>query len=269
MKNSTLLIVSLCFSLLVQAQDWHIYIGDTELNHIRRMTSDGQEQEVLFEANTTREIEMDEVNGKFWYIDSDLDQIRKCNLDGSSNTMVLGGLGSPNSIFLDHLNNRFFYSDAADSSIHVCDWNGENDIEILQGEGRVTHVEFDYCCEKLYWSDFENSRIARVNLDGTDLETVVNGIELPKDFEIDLIHQKLYWVSSGEDAKIIRSNMDGSDQEDLYSLTSGSFASIKIDHDNNILYCAEQGLHQLTRMNLDGSGVELLSDNFIVIGLLA
>ena len=66
---------------------------------------------------------------------------------------------------------------------------------------------------------------------------------------------KLYWTDAGTD-KIQRSNLDGSDVEDLVITGLDSPRGIALDVAGGKMYWTDEGTDKIQRSNLDGSGVE-------------
>ena len=75
---------------------------------------------------------------------------------------------------------------------------------------------------------------------------------------------KLYWTDSGTD-KIQRSNLDGSDVEDLVTTGLDRPSAIALDVSGGKLYWMDGGTDKIQRSNLDGSGVEDLVTTGLVV----
>lgn len=268
--------MSLRFSVLVlllliglqSHSQFHIYMGDTELNNIRRISEDGTEVDELFTINTVRELEINPYTDKLWYIDNDLGIINRCNLDGTGMETMVSGLTSPNGIVLDHLNQRIFYSSSGTDQIFKANMDGSDPTVIMDGDGKPTHVELACGINKVFWTDYENGRIVALNDDGSDSEDILTGLQEPKDMEIHLASGMIYWVEGGDVNKIRRSTLTGENIEDVFDL-DGVFASIEFDYSNDKLYCLDLYGLRLYRMDLDGSNSEVVFADFVAPAQIA
>ena len=75
--------------------------------------------------------------------------------------------------------------------------------------------------------------------------------------EASAVQQKMYWSDGGED-KIKRSNLDGTDIEDIISTGLEAVSDIEIDETEGKIYWVDVLVEKLQRANLDGSEVEEL-----------
>ena len=88
---------------------------------------------------------------------------------------------------------------------------------------------------------------------------VVVPVELsrPAGIEIDSVSGKLYWTDAGL-KKIRRSNLDGTDVEDLITEGTSNLGGMALDVGQNKMYWTDVAEHGIFRANLDGSDIETL-----------
>ncbi len=128
--------------------------------------------------------------------------------------------------------------------------------------------------QKMYWTDTGGSKIQRSNLDGSRVEGLLTtGMMKPYGIALDVSNGKMYWTALrpslwkakriGTD-KIQRSNLDGSDVEDLVTTGLETPSGIALDVSGGKMYWTDTGTHKIQRSNLDGSGVEDLITTGVV-----
>lgn len=121
----------------------------------------------------------------------------------------------------------------------------------------------DVTADAVYWSEVGTSnRIMRSDSDGTNITTLLTGIN---SYDFEVVGSQIYYTTTG--GTVLRSALDGSG---LTTLASGLGFLNGIDVTDDAIYVsALQGIFEgpgfttlgagrISRMNLDGSGVELL-----------
>jgi len=119
---------------------------------------------------------------------------------------------------------------------------------------------------RLYFLDLGGGRVLSVNPDGSDLRTVVEeGRKLPDGLVVDDVAGHLYWTNMGDpsanDGSILRSDLDGRNLATIVP-PGGTFTpkQIQLDRKNGKLYWSDREGMRVMRANLDGSGIETLTD---------
>lgn len=123
-------------------------------------------------------------------------------------------------------------------------------------------VDVDLVGEKYYWSNW--SGLERCNYDGSDVETIFTvesnrtlGIAI--DSDAGKIYCAIgYLLINGTPhfGKIVRSNLDGSDLEDLVVADAVGPADVALDLVHQKMYWTDWSLDVIRRANLDGTEVE-------------
>lgn len=141
----------------------------------------------------------------------------------------------------------------------------EKVLFFTEGNAKAQGIALDMIAGKMYWAAWDGvadlAKIRRANLDGTGLEDIII-IEGPLRFKqvvLDVVAGKMYWMDS-IDHKIHRSEMNGSEIEELINTGSGSPQSIALDVASGKMYWTESegnGTH-IRRADLDGTMPESL-----------
>lgn len=192
--------------------------------------------------------------------------ISRANLDGSNVEDVIKGLDYAQDISLDFQNNTIFWI--------------EEDI------AKFNDVTLGY------------NKIMRANSDGTKIEEIFGGYHvppeggsagkdcignvcrgwiqpegkdsvdidpellfLPRCIALDNQKNQIYWVDVAH-RKYKRSNLDGTDVEDVKDMKNTSTWDMKLDLKQGKLYWVVLSIRQILRMNLDGSDVEVILDDW-------
>ncbi len=155
----------------------------------------------------------------FWSQSTVPFSLHVAKLDGSEHKTLVEHPDTPaTSVALDELN-QYVYHIAGTGNIMRVKYDGSGHESILDISGPAKdhywQLEIDPDGKKMYWTN--DYSIWRANLDGSNAELIVSNHEAP--FPIDLAingqAKKLYWVDK-ELEVVRRSNLDGSDAEDLY-----------------------------------------------------
>ena len=180
---------------------------------------------------------------KVYWTDRNADRIRRANVDGSQvEDLVASVVASPRAIALDTAASKMYWADAGTRKIQRADLDGAN-VEDLVTQGLVTPsgIALDLNAGVMYWTDTETETIQRAGMDvpsgetadtRTDVETVVvAAVYIEEGIAVDAAGGKIYWASSvfgGGDA-LNRSNLDGSDTEELVTTGFRSARAIALD----------------------------------------
>jgi len=111
--------------------------------------------------------------------------------------------------------------------------------------------------EKIFW--VETDRVGSINKDGSgDIETVASGLEIGYSIAVDQDGGKVYWADRVSN-KISRSNVDGSDVEDIYAFNSSSRPfTIALDVAAGDIYFASPDTKTIKRGKMDGSAAPVV-----------
>lgn len=120
--------------------------------------------------------------------------------------------------------------------------------------GFILLLGFAGNAQKVYFMKIHGP-MERSNLDGTNVETLISsGISDIRQMAIDTNNDKIYWTSeSGQ--KISRSDLDGSNVEDIITGVSSMYG-IDLDLVNNKIYYSSKSQHKIFRADLNGSNQE-------------
>jgi low density lipoprotein receptor-related protein 5/6 len=156
---------------------------------------------------------------------------------------------------------KIYFGDVGHDKIRRCDFNGFNIEELVTtGLSAVGSIAIDRTGGKMYWADWPEAtaHIRRSNLDGSDVEVIHSGLSGPYGVALDVTAGKLYWTEFSANM-VRRSNLDGTNVEDLITTGLSHPNGIALDLDNGKIYGTQGGVPgKVFRANLDGTGFEWL-----------
>lgn len=169
----------------------------------------------------------------------------------------------PTRIALDPAGSRIYWIEYFPGRLMRAGLDGSN-VEQLLALDFPSGVALDMFQAKVYVS--QTSQIVRADLDGSNVEVVVSDGAKYRDVAVDPAGGKVYWIQ-GDPAKVRRADLDGSNSQDLHTVTAEDAGSvIAVDPSGGKVYWTEIDYWDFTpnyvtlRANLDGSGSEQILD---------
>ena len=200
---------------------------------IRRAELDGSnEQEIvpLGGSNSPLGIAVDASNSKVYWSNPGLNKIQRADLDGTNVQDVITTVGKPVAIALDSDQSKLYWSEeslalADDGFIRRSDLDGTNEEELRNlGQAQANGISLDLSNQNIYWSESvgDDATIWRSALDGVGPTQIISsGLSETGEIQVDAAGMKLYW-SQPDEAKIQRSDLNGSNIVDIYTGTIGT-----------------------------------------------
>ena len=266
------------YGLALDVVGGQMYWTDYGTDKIQRADLDGSNVEDLVTTGLQypRDVALDGIAGKMYWADEGTDKIQRANLDGTDvEDLVTTGLMSPIALALDtpvawlspnpstvDLGNdgawHSFTVHASEPVVVVANPRGTTPrVEIAQSSGGSNHCP----------AEAEDS-IARQDSQAVYLAGCASGpgtVEVRRASDQTVLRtytftvatvtgaSKMYWTNRGAD-KIQRSNLDGSNVEDL--VTTGSPRGLALDMVKGKMYWTDQSTNKIRRADLDGSNIE-------------
>jgi hypothetical protein len=134
--------------------------------------------------------------------------IRRANLDGTGQKVVITGLSIAAGPALDLVGGKMYYCDLGSGVIRRSNLDGTGQTNLVRGRNGPDGPALDFPGGRMYWSDSSGGEIRRANLDGSDQQVLVKGQNDPHAVVLDLTGRTMYWpdYNAGE---IRRANLDG------------------------------------------------------------
>lgn len=236
----------------------HSVIGRAELDG-------GNLQTILQnEIDVPRDIQLDPLDHKMYWIDTGHGSIRRANFDGSDVEHVTDwvDLNFPSQIALGIPSRQVYWAFPSDvpfdGSIQRCGFDGSDVEDVIQNLNDPNGIALDLPAGKVYWTSglfVGGPQIQCADLDSPNVTTLVTGSEQWRDIALHSYQSKMYWCSP---AKIQRANLDGSNVEDVVTgLTS--VRNIALDVPAGKIYWTDDQTpapERVYRANLDGTDIE-------------
>jgi DNA-binding beta-propeller fold protein YncE len=249
-----------------------IYYANRGGSTLRRVNLDGQTNliDILTTPGRIGAIALDVAGGKVYWTDfgsSFSAEIRRANLDGTSQEVLVSGLGNnaPSTIALDLLGGKMYWAQDVGvglDNIRRANLDGTGVEDVVAGLDTVINtLVLDVSGNKMYWTgwnDVPDNRIRRANLDGSGVETLVDAsVIYPVGLALDAGSGQMYWTDR-DSMKIQRATMDGTNVTDLLSGVFVSPDGIAIDMEQQKIYWADSdfGLGKIQRADFDGAHLE-------------
>jgi hypothetical protein len=206
---------------------------------------------------------LDIAGGQMYWADNNFPfpgDIRRANLDGSGQTILIQGLMDPGAPALDLANDQMYVSlNNCPGNIMRAKLDGTGLTSLLGGLCLPHRVALDLAGGKMYWGEPGSGIIRRANLDGSGVTTLVTGLFglVHLGVALDIAGGKMYWTNGHVGGDIRRANLDGSGQEILVQ-NLNTPVGIALDLARGQMYWSDLDGGDIRRANLDGSGQEIL-----------
>lgn len=222
---------------------------------------------------------LDLVDGKVYWTDSH-GGIHRVGRDGSGVEDLLDGVGA-RGIVLDGQRRKMYWRSGA--RIQRANLDGSSvETLVTTEDGYPVTLALDPEDAKMYWMEYYYSggpRIRRADLDGTRAEDLVvaedgwyedGWYHDMRSLLLDVRGGKMYWLAGLDWDTIYRADLDGSDVEDLLSISYGAgfseIASLALDTTGRKMYWEERHWFRPSlapsisnlRADLDGSNIEAI-----------
>jgi hypothetical protein len=139
--------------------------------------------------------------------------------------------------------------------------------QVLLKNGNSTPA---YCGPYIYWTEGNGQYIKRATLEGTNIETIVDSINISSDqaFTIDPVNENLYWIH--DNRSIVRSNLDGTEQIGLLSISLNNFLiGLAFDTQNLNLYYTVYSSGYVSYYNVSEYTTHSVASGFNTTGSVA
>uniref|UniRef100_A0A1I7SE82 EGF-like domain-containing protein n=1 Tax=Bursaphelenchus xylophilus TaxID=6326 RepID=A0A1I7SE82_BURXY len=157
----------------------------------------------------------------------------------------------------DSVSDRIFWSDIRDKKIYSATRNG-TDVETFIGQGLdITEgIAVDWVGRNLYWVDSSLNTIEVACLDKKGVRAVLlhENIDQPRGLALDPRQGLMFWTDWGQNPRIERANMDGTDRKIIVHTKIYWPNTISIDYTTKRIYFADSKLDYIDFVNYDGTG---------------
>ena len=224
-------------------------------------------------STVVQDITLAKGSGKIYW--TELDKIRRANLDGSNVEDIITGLKGTIDIDLDLHNRKMYWIGNAYSRIYRANLDGSDVETIIDGEELIVdrnkhafspmNITLDSLNGKIYWGN-KTVRwgISRADYDGFNIEDIriapvdggLFGITVDaENIQLDVKAGKIYFVDSFK-KNIARVNFDGSKYENLGISIIDPYG-LALDLENRSMYWTHVS-GRIRRASLNGENIETL-----------
>jgi hypothetical protein len=208
--------------------------------------------------------------GQLFWVDTQ-NPIRRAELDGSGIVSVAPGSVGVSDFVVDRRTNHIYWKTFFNVFRSEIGGSTATTIFTFPSFAFDGDITLDPVHNHLFFVDSRNNAIYRSNLDGSGASTIVPAHGIPSNgtgvynLSLDMTNEKLYW---NDVTAIRRGNLDGSNAETLFTLPGvpDNYADFAVAPGLGKIYMAfnpdTAGGSTVRRMNLDGSGQEIVASGF-------
>jgi len=169
---------------------------------------------------------------------------------GNNETLATTPQGWPNSVAIDPFGGKVYWAGTTIGWANLDGTGAETRLEIAGAN--LFSVSLDLPRRKLYWANLTGNHIQRADLDTlANVETVYTSDVGLGHIAVDSVNQHVYFTNYG--SSVYRVNFDGTGRTTVVSGRT-STCGIALDVEHGWLFVSDDGVGQVFRRNLDGSG---------------
>lgn len=182
---------------------------------------------------------VDPCGHKIYWCDNDpavTGRIFRSNLDGTRTEAIVHGGIANRYLALDSCHGYVYWA-SVEGVIERCRLDGSCRETLTSAENPFGFA-LDTCRGKMYWTEPNSDRnvICRANVDGSMTEDLIATGERPGSVAVDQTNGRIYWTEVGQNHRIRRANLDGSNVTDV--ATQGLSALNDLCVSKGVVYCA-------------------------------
>lgn len=153
-------------------------------------------------------------------------------------------------------NDFIYWSDMGRGVISRAHLNGSNQQTIIHSNvASPAGLAMDWVTNKIYWTDQGTDRIEVATVDGKQRALLIwQNLNKPRDIVVNPIDSLMFWSDWGENPKIERAGMDGSDRKVIAKTDLQWPNGLAVELSSSRLYFVDGGTKALEYMNYDGTG---------------
>ncbi|HXI70857.1 MAG TPA: hypothetical protein VNN22_10935 [Verrucomicrobiae bacterium] len=223
-----------------------------DFNHINRCTS----------------VAVDTLNGRLFLVDGLANAIFSANLNGTSPTLVKGGLTSfPTDLALDVLNQKIYFTTSStianNNTVQRMDYTGSNNVTLFTAAGgngvyRCTAIALDLLHSKIFIADAGTNKIWSMSLTGSGLAALASTTNaVPTGVAVDVTNQLVYFTVGSpvqSSNRIQRVSYGGTGLTTLFTASGGvqRCTALDLDVPHSVIYVSDAGANTLWKIPLGG-----------------
>ncbi|XP_022081167.1 low-density lipoprotein receptor-related protein 4-like [Acanthaster planci] len=175
-------------------------------------------------------------------------------------SLPLKGVIGPEAVDYDATEKMVYWTqyDGTVGKLSRAHLNGSNQMTVL--DDRIRHafgLALDVEAGLVYWTDESLGQVGRVRMDGTGTkETIIENLDRPRGIAIDHSRGYIYWTDVGNNPRIERANLDGTNRTTLID-DNLVWPKAVIIEGSNLFWC-DGYLDKIERTNLSGSNRSIL-----------
>jgi hypothetical protein len=210
---------------------------------------------------------VDTVGNRLFIPDLNGNKIVVADLDGKNARDFRTNIGEPSSLAIDYVDNMLYW-DTGDGirRSSLSETNASHFEEVIAGRGNDPEgMVIDQVNRRIYWNEYDGG-VWGMNLSGGAVAAIAGG---QGGGSIALVNGRLFYdeyFGSG-DISLKSINVDGSDVQTVVSGISRLVYGIAYEPTTNKIYWIDRNKNTLSRANLDGSNVEIISNGTVIRGL--
>ncbi|KAK2161659.1 hypothetical protein LSH36_112g05094 [Paralvinella palmiformis] len=171
---------------------------------------------------------------------ADANTVKMLSLTGDDRTVrtvIQGDLLTLYSALIVTGDGTIYYTDTNRQIIYTAVLrDGVTNRELFKANNYIDGLAYNPSTTMLYWTTYADGSIMQLDIESMDSNTIHSGLKNPRDIVLDVNNDYMYWTELGDEPKVMRSYLNGSEKQILLSGSLSSPNGLYLDQGREILY---------------------------------
>ncbi|CAO1412555.1 unnamed protein product [Diamesa serratosioi] len=178
-------------------------------------------------------------------------------------TSIIKDTTSPLALDFNYKMDEIYFSDVGDEHIYKASMNGRKEVLLKNRKLKSDGLVFDWIYKNIYFTVVGDNTIEVVDISGTVGKVLFkDDLNAPRAIAVDPLEGWMYWSDWGDNGKIERAGMDGSNRNVILWDNIRWVNGLTLDYVNKRLFWVDVKEYSISSSNYDGQKRQSVLDSY-------